>query len=49
VPGGSKDIANAIRTLSRLKYGRARSDAELEINVAGSVAEKVENAEQISE
>lgn len=47
LPGGSKELADAIRTISRLKYGRSRATAEMEISEAGSVAESVPVAETI--
>jgi len=37
--GGSKDIADAVRNLSRLKYGKARADVEKDILEASQVAE----------
>ncbi len=37
--GGSKEVANAIRTLSRLKFGRPRAEVEAELAEAAAVAE----------
>lgn len=37
--GGSKEVADAIRALSRLKYGRARADVERDIIESSEVAE----------
>jgi hypothetical protein len=37
--GGSKEVAEAIRTLSRLKFGRPRAEVEAELAEAASVAE----------
>lgn len=39
--GGNPEVANAIRQLSRLKYGRVRAEVEQEILEAGEVAERM--------
>ena len=41
---GTEEIANAIRQLSRLKYGRARAEVEAELLEAGQVAESMAEA-----
>jgi len=41
---GSEEIAQAIRQLSRLKYGRARAEVEEEIIESGQVAENMAEA-----
>jgi len=41
---GSEEIAQAIRQLSRLKYGRARAEVEAEIIESGEVAESMAEA-----
>jgi hypothetical protein len=41
---GTEEVANAIRQLSRLKYGRARAEVEAELLEAGQVAESMAEA-----
>jgi len=42
--GGQREMAQAIRELSRLKYGRLREDVEAEILEASQVAEYMAKA-----
>jgi len=43
-PGANEELANAIRQLSRLKYGRPRAEVEEEILEASEVAENMAEA-----
>jgi hypothetical protein len=42
--GGSEQLAESIRQLSRLKHGRPRSEVESELLEAGQVAESMSEA-----
>jgi hypothetical protein len=41
---GTEELANAIRQLSRLKFGRPRAEVEAELNEASEVAERMSEA-----